>query len=115
MIKRSETNDYRPYGGMEQKDHVLRLARGALAEGLNLAQFIELLKIYVDGNDDTVLDKAPLIGYWNLGGGMPENKDGGFVTYTLCRQCNSLVPVGNIVKNMDMCVDCYLGGGRKAA
>lgn len=68
MSARSNTNDYRPYGGMHKQDHILRLARGAEFCELSLAQFIKLLEIYVDADDDTVLDRAPLMGYWMLGG-----------------------------------------------
>ena len=67
-MKRSQTNDYTPYGGMHKQDHILRLARGAEFCNLSLSQFIKLLEIYIDAEDDTVLDHAPLMGYWNLGG-----------------------------------------------
>lgn len=67
-MKRSQTNDYAPYGGMHKQDHILRLARGAEFCNLSLSQFIKLLEIYIDAEDDTVLDHAPLMGYWNLGG-----------------------------------------------
>lgn len=66
--KRSETNDFTKQGGMTEKDHILRLARGALMDDLTLEQFIELaLKPYVDGND-TTLDDQPLCGWWYMGG-----------------------------------------------
>jgi len=67
-MKRSQTNDYTPYGGMHKQDHILRLARGAEFCNLSLSQFIKLLEIYIDTEGDTVLDHAPLMGYWNLGG-----------------------------------------------
>lgn len=55
-------------GDMEQKDHVLRLARGALTKDRDLNRFIELLEIYVDSETDEILETNPLYGYWAMGG-----------------------------------------------
>lgn len=63
-VARSQSN----CGEMEQKDHVLRLARGVAFRDGNLAEFISLLCRYVDADDDTVLDQQPLYGPWMLGG-----------------------------------------------
>ena len=62
-------------GGMEQKDHILRLARGVSCKGGSLADFIRLLAAYVDADDDTILDQYPYIGVWMMGGAedQPEN------------------------------------------
>lgn len=62
-MKRSESNDL---GEMNQKDHILRLARGAHRSNTSFERFIELLKIYVD--DETAIDRQPLSGFWYLGG-----------------------------------------------
>ena len=63
-IPRSKSNS----GDMEQKDHVLRLARGIAFRDGNLSDFISLLCRYVDSDDDTILDQQPLYGPWMLGG-----------------------------------------------
>ena len=64
--RRSDTNAFPD--GMEQKDHILRLARGVECEGGSLRDFIGLLKLYVDAADDTGLDSNPLYQYWQIGG-----------------------------------------------
>ena len=64
MEKRSETNSFPD--GMEQKDHILRLARGAEREGIPFKVFIAGLGNYVD--DELLIDDQPLFGWWNMGG-----------------------------------------------
>lgn len=51
-------------GDMEQKDHVLRIARGVEFYGGSLRDFIELLSMYVDGETDEILDEQPLYRHW---------------------------------------------------
>jgi hypothetical protein len=55
-------------GDMEQKDHILRLARGVKTKDQGIDELLALLTIYVDADDDTILDTQPLLGYWSLGG-----------------------------------------------
>ena len=61
-MKRSESN----LPNMEQKDHILRLARGAIFLGLTQEEFLIGLKLYVD--DETAIDNQPLLGWWLVGG-----------------------------------------------
>ena len=53
---------------MEQKDHVLRVARGVQTKGEDFDRFLELLCVYVDADDDRALDEQPLYRYWAHGG-----------------------------------------------
>lgn len=62
MSKRSETL----LSKLEQKDHILRLARGARECGVSFEGFTAGLIDYV--NDERTLDNQPLVGWWNLGG-----------------------------------------------
>jgi len=52
--------------GMQQKDHILRIARGAAEKGASWSLFIAQLERYVD--DEKVIDEQPLYGWWQLGG-----------------------------------------------
>ena len=51
---------------MEQKDHILRLARGASRLDVSLAEFTQRLAMYVD--DESEIDRQPLVGWWSVGG-----------------------------------------------
>lgn len=63
-IPRSETNEFAQ--GMEQKDHILRLVRGAIFLNVSQEELLKGIKMYVD--DETAIDRQPLFGWWNLGG-----------------------------------------------
>lgn len=51
---------------MNQKDHILRLAVGAHRLNVPFDHFIEGLNLYVQ--DETAIDRQPLLGWFNFGG-----------------------------------------------
>ena len=61
---RSQSNE----AGMEQKDHILRIARGVASNRESFEKFIGLLEIYVDCEDESVLDDQKIYRYWIMGG-----------------------------------------------
>lgn len=63
-IPRSQSNE----GNMEQKDHILRLARGAKCKELSLDDLIRLIEEYVDSEDDKILDVRTHYAFWAMGG-----------------------------------------------